>query len=95
MIGMVDAGIGMSFNAVSSASFSSSYRVKFKKKQFLQLVELAHPQIIYHVNRIFFFNYDGFVLYTFDCEEQDFSQIVIDAIEFSNTPWNEKDSMLF
>jgi hypothetical protein len=28
-------------------------------------------------------------MYTFECEDKDFSQKVIDAIEFSNQAWNE------
>jgi hypothetical protein len=36
-----------------------------------------------------FFAYDGFVMYTFECDDRDFSQRVLDAIEFSNRPWDE------
>ncbi|MHA2032886.1 MAG: hypothetical protein ACW99Q_26250 [Candidatus Kariarchaeaceae archaeon] len=44
---------------------ASSYRVKFQREEFFKLVEIASPDIIYKVNRIFFFAYDGFVMYTF------------------------------
>jgi len=31
----------------------------------------------------------SFVMYAFDCEDSDFSQRVMDAIEFSNHQWSE------
>ena len=68
---------------------SSSYRVKFRRREFLELVALAKPQIIYHRKRMHFFAYDGFVMYTFECDDQDFSQHVMHAIEFSNYQWSE------
>ena len=75
--------------ATAAAQHSSSYRVKFRSRQFLELVEIAKPRIIYHRNRMHFFAYDGFVMYTFECEDSDFSQRVLDAIEFSNYQWSE------
>ncbi len=76
--------------ATAASIHTSSYRVKFRRKEFLDLVEIARPQIIYQVKRIFFFAYDGFVMYTFDCQENDFlSQNILRAIEFSNTQWAE------
>ena len=74
---------------VAETHVSSSYRVKFKREQFLELVEIANPKIIYHRGRMHFFAYDGFVMYTFECQGTDFSQRVLDAIEFSNQPWSE------
>jgi len=71
------------------AQHASSYRVKFRRKEFLELVEIANPKIIYHRRRMHFFSYDGFVMYTFECEDSDFKQKVIDAIEFSNETWSE------
>jgi hypothetical protein len=68
---------------------SSSYRVKFKRQQFLELVDLARPDVIYHRKRMHFFAYDGFVMYTFECENIDFTQKVIEAVEFSSEPWSE------
>ena len=68
---------------------TSSYRVKFRRNEFLELVEISKPKIIYHRRRMHFFSYDGFVLYTFECEDSDFKQKVIDAIEFSNETWSE------
>ncbi len=68
---------------------SSSYRVKFKREQFMELVQVANPRIVYHRGRMHFFAFDGFVMYTFECQNTDFSQKVIEAIEFSNQPWSE------
>jgi len=68
---------------------SSSYRVKFRRKQFLELVEIARPKIVYHRRRMHFFTFDGFVMYTFECTNSDFKQKLLDAMEFSNTPWSE------
>jgi hypothetical protein len=31
----------------------------------------------------------AFVMYAFDCEDSDFSQRVMDTIEFSNHQWSE------
>lgn len=74
---------------VAATHVSSSYRVKFKREQFLELVQIANPKIIYHKRRMHFFAFDGFVMYTFECQSTDFSQRVLDAIEFSNQPWSE------
>ena len=75
--------------ASAAAQHSSSYRVKFMRREFLELVEIAKPRIIYHRKRMHFFAYDGFVMYTFECEDRDFSQTVLEAIEFSNYQWSE------
>ena len=45
--------------------------------------------IIYHRGRMHFFAYDGFVMYTFECKDEDFGQKVLKAIEFSNYQWSE------
>jgi len=74
----------------AAAQHTSSYRVKFKRKEFLELVEIAKPKIIYHRKRMHFFAFDGFVMYTFECEDHDFSdKKVIHTIEFSNERWSE------
>ncbi len=75
--------------ATAAAQHSSSYRVKFMKREFFELVEIAKPRIIYHRGRMHFFAFDGFVMYTFECENSDFSQRVLEAIEFSNYQWSE------
>jgi len=71
------------------AQHTSSYRVKFKREQFLELVEIAKPEIIYHRGRMHFFAHDGFVMYTFECDNRDFKQKILEAIEFSNYAWSE------
>ena len=75
--------------AAAAATHTSSYRVKFRRSEFLELVQIAQPQIIYHVRRMHFFAYDGFVMYTLECDSSEFSQSVIEAIEFSNMAWAE------
>ena len=75
--------------AAAASVTSSSYRVKFRRSEFLELVQIAKPELIYHTGRMHFFAYDGFVMYTFECRREDFSQKVIDAIEFSNYQWSE------
>lgn len=75
--------------AVAASVTASSYRVKFRRSEFLELVQIAKPEIIYHTGRMHFFAYDGFVMYTFECKREDFSQRLIDAIEFSNYQWSE------
>jgi hypothetical protein len=76
--------------AVVAASITaSSYRVKFRRAEFLELVDIAKPRIIYQRGRMHFFAYDGFVMYTFECRDEDFSQRVLKAIEFSNYQWSE------
>jgi hypothetical protein len=63
--------------------------VKFLRREFLELVDIAKPRIIYHRRRMHFFAFDGFVMYTFECEDSDFSQRILDTIEFSNYQWSE------
>ena len=72
-----------------AAAHTSSYRVKFGRGEFLELVEIAKPKIIYRTKRIHFFAYDGFVMYAFDCEDSDFKQKILHAIEFSNATWTD------
>ena len=80
---------GAAAAAAIAAQHTSSYRVKFRRKEFLELVELAKPEIIYHVGRMHFFAFDGFVMYTLECDNSDFTQKVLEAIEFSNYAWSE------
>lgn len=68
---------------------ASSYRVKFDRQNFLELVRIAKPKIIYRRKNMYFFAYDGFVMYCDQCENTDFSQIILDAIEFSNYQWTK------
>jgi len=75
----------------SEANRSSSYRVKFEREEFLELVNHAQPERIYKTGRMHFFAFDGFVMYTFECEVDDFRQQIFHAIEFSNRSWTEKE----
>ena len=83
------AAAGAMIAATAVAQHTSSYRVKFRRKEFLELVEIAKPKVIYHRKRMHFFAFDGFVIYTFECDNSDFKQEVIEAIEFSNEAWSE------
>jgi len=84
------ATAGATAGSTAAASVTaSSYRVKFRKQEFMELVEIAKPGIIYQRSRMHFFAFDGFVMYTFQCNDGDFSQKVIKAIEFSNYQWSE------
>jgi hypothetical protein len=86
---IVGASAAGGATAAIAAQHTSSYRVKFRRREFLELVEIAKPTIIYHRKRMHFFAYDGFVMYTFECENNDFGQKVLEAIEFSNIAWDE------
>jgi hypothetical protein len=68
---------------------TSSYRVKFKREEFLELVRMAKPKVIYLRKNRYFFAFDGFVMYTCECNPSDFSQRIIEAIEFSNQAWTK------
>jgi hypothetical protein len=83
------ATAGATTAAIVAAQHTSSYRVKFRRKEFLELVEIAKPEIIYQTGRMHFFAFDGFVMYTFESEDSDFKQKVLHAIEFSNQAWSE------
>jgi UDP-N-acetylglucosamine transferase subunit ALG13 len=83
------ATTGATTAAIVAAMHTSSYRVKFRKKEFLELVEKAKPELIYQTGRMHFFAFDGFVMYTFECKDSDFKQKVLHAIEFSNQAWSE------
>ena len=75
--------------AIVAVQHTSSYRIKFRRKEFLELVEIAQPRIIYHRKRMYFFAFNGFMMYTFECNNSDFKQKVMEAIEFSNYQWSE------
>jgi len=85
----VVAAAGGGAVAAIAAQHTSSYRVKFRREEFLELVEIAKPKTIYHAGRMHFFAFDGFVMYTFECNDSDFEQKVLHAIEFSNQAWSE------
>ena len=73
--------------AAAAAAHTSSYRVKFKRREFLELVEIAKPRIIYRRGKNHFFAFDGFVMYSQECEDGDFRQKILESMEFSNTSW--------
>jgi hypothetical protein len=68
---------------------AGSYRVKFERTNFLELVSIAKPCLIYRRKNMYFFAYDGFVMYSDQCSERDFSERILDAIEFSNVDWTK------
>jgi hypothetical protein len=70
-------------------SEAGSYRVKFDRENFLELVRIARPKIIYRRKNMYFFAYDGFVMYCDQCQATDFSERILDAIEFSNYQWSK------
>ena len=74
--------------ATEGARYPSSYRVKLERAEFLELVDIARPRIIYHRRKYHFFAFDGFVIYTAECQNSDFSARVIEAVELSNEPWS-------
>ena len=73
----------------AAAQHTSSYRVKFRREEFLELVKIAEPKILYQRGRMHFFAFDGFVMYTFEYQDGDFKQKILHAIEFSNQAWSE------
>ncbi len=74
--------------ATAAAAHPSSYRVKFKRKEFLELVSLANPGIIYRRGKCHFFAFDGFVMYCGECDNSDFGQRkILESIELSNVAW--------
>ena len=75
--------------AIAETSEASSYRVKFDRNTFKELVRIAKPKIIYRRKNMYFFAYDGFVMYCDQSESIDFSQRILDALEFSNIQWSK------
>lgn len=67
-----------------SSSDAICYRVKFDKKESLELLDISRPRIIYRRKNMYFFAFDGFVMYCDQCENSNFTVRIIDAIEFSN-----------
>ena len=87
----------MAYGTTTSSSqtvFASSYRVKFKRNEFLQLVKVAKPNYIFHVKRMYFFAFEGYTVYSLECNEKNFIDFhipVLEAIEFSNISWSENE----
>lgn len=75
--------------AIAESMHASSYRVKFSKEEFLELVDMARPAIIYHRGSNHFFAFDGFLMYCQKCGNEDFpNQKVVEVIELSNGVWS-------
>jgi hypothetical protein len=49
---------------VASESPASSYRLKFSREEFLKLVDIAKPRVIYRRGKNHIFAFDGFVMYS-------------------------------
>lgn len=75
--------------AAAETQEASSYRVKFDRTNFLELVRIARPKMIYRRKNMYFFAYDGFVMYCDQCQERDFTERILDAIEFTNVQWQK------
>lgn len=73
----------------AATSEASAYRVKFDREHFLELVAIAKPRLIYRRKNMYFFAYDGFVMYCDQCQASDFTAKILDAIEFSNVQWEK------
>jgi len=65
-----------------------SYRLKFRREEFLQLVEIAKPRVVYRCGKNHLFAFDGFVMYSQECRDEDFRVKILDSIEFSNYSWS-------
>lgn len=77
-------------NTSSSETYASGYRIKFDRQRFIEMVEIANPKRIYKVKNFYYFAFDGFVMYSDKCGDDEFGhREVIDAIEFSNYPWSK------
>ena len=73
--------------AASTENAASGYRLKFRREEFLRLVDIAKPRIIYRRGKNHIFAFEGFVMYSQDCRDSDFSAMIIDTLEFSNWSW--------
>ena len=84
----------MSTNTMNNGPppIGSTYRVKFLRSKFLQLIKIAQPEFIFHVKQMHFFSFQGFVVYSLECNSNDFDDYsipVLEAEEFSNSTWSE------
>jgi hypothetical protein len=73
----------------AASSEAGSYRVKFDREHFIELVRIARPRLIYRRKNMYFFAFDGFVMYCDQCQASDFTEQILDAIEFSNVQWEK------
>ena len=73
--------------AVAAESNASGYRLKLDWAEFLKLVNIAKPRIIYRRGKNHLFAFEGFVMYSQMCSDEDFKATIIDATEFNNYNW--------
>ncbi len=73
----------------AATSSASCYRVKFDTEKFLELLDIAKPRIVYRRKNMYFFAFDGFVMYCDQCDSKQISSRILDAIEFSNYQWQK------
>ena len=78
---------GSSASSAESAK-ASSYRIKFDKNEFQELLGLAQPRIIYKVSNFYYFSFDGFVMYSNKVNDGDLTNFtILRGTEFSNISW--------
>lgn len=85
---MTSAASGSISNAIvaTELSHASSYRVTFRRDQFLALVDFARPRAVYRRGKNFFFAFDGFVMLCQECKDEDVSEAkLFETVELSNT----------
>lgn len=76
--------------ATSPPPLASSYRIKFRRTEFLEILNIAKPPRIYKVSKFYYFAFDGFIMYTKECRDDDLlGYPIIRAIEFSNVGWQK------
>ncbi len=70
---------------------SSGYRLKFRKEEFIELLQIAKPIRVYKVRKFYYFSFDGFIMYCEECSNDDLMAYkVVNAIEFSNASWTKR-----
>lgn len=75
--------------AIEAANETGSYRVKFARKEFIELARVARRRVIYRRRKNYFFAYDGFLVYSQECIDSDFPGTrIVEAKELSNYAWS-------
>ena len=80
--------LNVSSSTAGMEAEASSYRLKFSREEFLKLVDIAKPRIIYRRGKNHIFAFDGFVMYSQECRNEDFGVPILEAAEFSNYSWS-------
>ncbi len=74
--------------AVQAATETGSYRVKLARDEFIKLVGVARPRVVFHRRKNLFFAYAGFVVYSQECVPEDLPGVnIVEAKELSNYAW--------